>query len=66
MEAIGSKKKLRKLERKVRSLEAQVEELSRKIESGERKEIRTGKMIGLAAEILTILAGILAIVGFLT
>lgn len=58
-------KKLMKMERKVEELEAKVEELSRKIEAGEKKEIRIGKIVSLAAELLTILAGILAIVEFL-
>ncbi len=59
---IGSRKELRKLKRKVEMLEAQVEELSRKIEAQENKKIRIGKIISLTAEILTIIAGIVAIV----
>lgn len=62
---IGSRKELRKLKRKVETLEAQVEELSRKIEAQENKKIRIGKIISLTAEILTIIAGIVAIVEFL-
>lgn len=59
---IGSRKELRKLKRKVEMLEAQVEELSRKIEAQENKKIRIGKIVSLTAEILTIIAGIVAIV----
>ena len=59
---IGSRKELRKLKRKVEILEAQVEELSRKIEAQENKKIRIGKIVSLTAEILTIIAGIVAIV----
>jgi uncharacterized protein YlxW (UPF0749 family) len=59
---IGSQKELRKLKRKVEMLEAQVEELSRKIEAQENKKIRIGKIVSLTAEILTIIAGIVAIV----
>lgn len=59
---IGSRKELRKLKRKVEMLEAQVEELSRKIEAQENKRIRIGKIVSLTAEILTIIAGIVAIV----
>lgn len=59
---IGSRKELRKLKRKVEMLEAQVEELSRKIEAQENKKIRIVKIISLTAEILTIIAGIVAIV----
>lgn len=59
---IGSRKELRKLERKVEILEAEVEELSRKIEAQENKKIRIGKIVSLTAEILTIIAGIVAIV----
>ncbi|MFR1351412.1 MAG: hypothetical protein ACLSCA_03165 [[Clostridium] symbiosum] len=43
-------------------LEVQVEELGRKIEAQENKKIRIGKIISLTAEILTIIAGIVAIV----
>lgn len=59
---IGSQKELRKLKRKVEMLEAQVEELNRKIEAQENKKIRIGKIVSLTAEILTIIAGIVAIV----
>ena len=59
---IGNLKELRKLKRKVEMLEVQVEELGRKIEAQENKKIRIGKIISLTAEILTIIAGIVAIV----
>ena len=59
---IGNRKELRKLKRKVEMLEVQVEELGRKIEAHENKKIRIGKIISLTAEILTIIAGIVAIV----
>jgi len=59
---IGNRKELRKLKRKVEMLEVQVEELGRKIEAQENKKIRIGKIISLTAEILTIIAGIVAIV----
>ncbi len=49
----------------MKSLEAQVEELGKKIEARERKENQIGKIVSLLAEILTIVAGILAIVEFL-
>lgn len=66
MKVIGSRKKLRKLERKVKSLEAEVDELGRKIEAQETKEFQIEKIVSLAAELLTILAAIIAIVEFLT
>ena len=62
MEVKDIPKTLLEFERKVEMLEAQVEELSRKIEAQENKKIRIGKIVSLTAEILTIIAGIVAIV----
>ena len=64
-EAHGAKKMLRKLERKAEILEGKVDELSKKIEAQE-KEKKIEKIVSLSAELLTILAGLIAIAQFLS
>ena len=59
------KKMLRKLERKAEILEGKVDELSKKIEAQE-KEKKIEKIVSLSAELLTILAGLIAIAQFLS
>lgn len=57
-------KELRQLEQKVGMLEGKVEELSKKIEAQETEK-RIVKIVGLTAEILTIITGIIAIIEIL-
>jgi len=57
---IGESKELRKLRKKVDELEAEVENLSKKA-----KVTRIEMIVSFTAEIITIIAGILAIAEFL-
>lgn len=58
---MGRKRRLRMLEWKVKILETKADELSKKIEAQDGKNVRIGKIVSLGAEILTIVAGIIAI-----
>lgn len=60
-----SKKKLRKLERRVEILEAEVKKLSKEKEDQETAD-KLFKILGRSAEIITIIAGVIAIIQAVT
>lgn len=60
-----SKKKLRKLERRVEILEAEVKKLSKEKEDQETAD-KLFKILGRSAEIITIIAGVIAIIQTVT
>lgn len=58
-----SRKELGRMKRKVERLEAEVGELSKKIEAQDKKKW-IEKIVSLTAELLTIVASIIALVDF--